>query len=99
MTEEQKAKKRIRDAEYRRRKKAEKIKAEKATKKVVKKAEVKKTETKKPVKKAAKKAAERRVVVERIELGDQSVDSVKQFMAMVRLLAVFFFSLDKALEK
>lgn len=105
MTEEQKAKKRIRDAEYRRRKKAEKIKAEKAAKKAVKKNApkvAKKTATK-TTKKAAPKIGYdpnscRSVIVEKINLGVQSPEQAKQFAALVRLLAVFFVSLCKGLD-
>lgn len=105
MTEEQKAKKRIRDAKYRLRKKAEKNKAEKATKKVVKKDApkvTKKTATK-TTKKAAPKAAHNpksgdRVFVEKINLSVQSPEQAKQFAALVKLLAVFFTSLCKGLD-
>lgn len=104
MTEEQKAKKRIRDAKYRLRKKAEKAKAEKSTKKVVKKNApkvAKKTATK--TKKAAPKIGYnpkscKSVIVEKINLGVQSPEQAKQFVALVKLLAVFFVSLCKELD-
>lgn len=102
MTEEQKAKKRIRDAEYRRRKKAEKAKAMKKVAKKDAPKVAKKTATK-TTKKAAPKISYdpnscRSVIVEKINLGVQSPEQAKQFAALVRLLAVFFVSLCKGLD-